>query len=96
LWVDKAGGANDLLDNAIGNAHFVFARCRRKVHGLTDAILELIKAQWSVIERAGEPESVFNERALTRRVSLVHASNLRDGHVRLIDDTQKIIWKIIE
>ena len=60
----EAGGADDLLDDPVGDAHLVAPRRRRQVHGLTDAVLELVPAQRAVVHRARQAEAVLDERAL--------------------------------
>ena len=39
---------------------------------------------------------MFDECSLTGGVSLIHGSDLRHGHVRLVDNGQKVFWKIVE
>ena len=39
---------------------------------------------------------MLGKRDLARAVAFVHAANLRNGDVRLVDDTQKIFWEVVD
>ena len=54
------------------------------------------KPQRPVVQRAGQPESVFHQRRLPRLVALIHPADLRDGRVALIHHEQKIVRKKIQ
>ena len=96
LRVDEAGGADDLLDDAVGDAHLVAPGRGREVDLLADAALELVPPQRPVVERARQPEAVLDERALARRVALVHRADLRHRDVRLVDDDQEVVGEVVE
>src|SRR5699024_1350918 len=90
LRVDESGGADDLLDESVGVAEFEAAGGGREVHGLADAFTELVELQRSVVHGAGQAESVLDERALARHIAFVHASDLRNGDMGLVDDEQEV------
>jgi hypothetical protein len=46
-----------------------------------------------VVERARQPEAVVDQRLLARAVALVHAADLRDGLVRLVDEADEVVGK---
>ena len=97
LRVHQAGGPNHLFDElAAGLAEFVGPRGSRQVHRLADPVGELLPRQRAVVARRRQPESVLDEVALTRHVALVHAADLRDGDVRLVDDEQEILREVVE
>ena len=44
----------------------------------------------------GQPEAVLDEVALAGHVALVHAADLRHGHVRLVDDQQEVLREVVD
>ena len=57
---------------------------------------ELVEAQRPVVDRERQPEAVRDERLLARAVALVHAADLRDGLVRLVDDDEEVAREVVE
>src|SRR2546425_7377840 len=51
------------------------------------------EAQRPVVERRGQAKAVFDQVFLARAVALVHATELRDGDVALVDDHQRVLRK---
>src|SRR5207244_11534567 len=49
-----------------------------------------------IVERRQEPEPVVDERLLARPVALVHAAELRNGLMRLVDEDREILGEVIE
>lgn len=96
LRVDEAGGADDLLDDAVGDAHLVAAGGRGEVDRLADALLELLPLERTVVHRRGQAEAVLDERALAGGVALVHRADLRHGHVRLVDHDEEVVGEVVE
>ena len=96
LGVEQARRANDLLHAVLAHAQLVVARRRAHVDELRDARLELVEAQGPVVERRRQAEPVLHERHLARTVAFVHAANLRDRDVALIDDAQHVLGEIID
>ena len=68
----------------------------RNVDHLVDAILELLKGQRTVVERAGQAEAVVDQRLLARAVAVIHAVQLRHGLVAFVDEHERIVRQIIE
>ena len=66
------------------------ARRRRHEHELRHLAEELVEAQRPVVERGRQPEAVLDERLLARAVALVHAADLRNGLVRLVDEDDEV------
>ena len=58
--------------------------------------LELLERQRPVVERRRQPEPEVDQDLLARPVVLVHADDLRDRHVRLVDDQQPVRREVVE
>ena len=57
---------------------------------------ELVELQRAVIQGAGQSEAVLYQRAFTGHVALVHATDLRDGHVGFVDDQKKVFREVVQ
>ncbi len=75
---------------------FVLTRCCGHEDHARHVLLELVELQGPVIVRAREPEPVIDQGFLARAVAVVHAVELRNHLVALIDDHQEVIREIIE
>ena len=60
-------------------------------HHLRHLLEELVEAQRPVVERGRQAEAEVDERLLARPVALVHAADLRDGLVRLVDEDHEVV-----
>src|SRR5918993_763310 len=97
LRVDQARRADDLLDElTAGTAQLVLPGRGREVHRLPDPVGELLPLQRPVVHRRRQPEPVLDERPLAAHVALVHAADLRDAHVRLVDDQEEVIREVVD
>ena len=97
LRVDQAGRPDHLLDHVAADPlQLVRARGGRQVDGLADPLAELVPGQRPVVDRAGQPEPVLDQRPLARHVALVHRPDLRHGLVRLVDDQQEVLGEVVE
>ena len=97
LRIEQAGGADDLLDHRAGRlGQLIRARRGGNVDDLVDAILEFFERERTVVERAGQAESEFDQRLFARTVAMIHALKLRDGLVAFVEEHQRIVRKIIE
>ena len=97
LRINQARRPNHLLDElAVGAADLVWPRCRGQIDRLPDPGREFLPGQRPVVQRTGQPEPVFDEGALPRRVTLVHAADLRDRDVRLVDHQQKVGGEVVD
>ena len=96
LRVNQAGRANNLLHITISLRQLILTRSRRKVNRLTDTLQELLPLQRAVIHRRRQTETVLHQGALTGHIALIHGTNLRDRHVRLVNNQQEIIREIIQ
>ena len=57
---------------------------------------ELVDAQRAVVERARQAEAVVDQHVLARLVALVHAADLRQRHVRLVDEAEEVVGEVVE
>src|SRR5262249_5768214 len=70
LWIDEAGGANDLLDEGTAGAgEFVRARRRRDVNDLIHAVLEFFEGERTIVERGWHAETVVDEDLFARAIA---------------------------
>ena len=97
LGVDQPGRPDDLLDDVVLDpGQLVGTRRRRQVDRLPGALEELLPLQRPVVHRAGQPEAVVDQRPLAGHVALVHRADLRDRHVRLVEDEQEVLGEVVE
>ena len=75
-----------------------FKPARRGAHidELVCRLHELAEIQRTVVQRAWQPESVFHQHALARAVPGIHAADLRNRGMRLVDDQQVILWQKVQ
>ena len=85
-----------LLDNeTFGLFKFIFCRGRTDEHLLTCDFLEFVELQRAVVCSRRETESIFYKDRLSRMVSSVHRSDLRQGDMALVDECDEVLWEII-
>ncbi len=95
--VDQPGRPDHLLDDlAAGHRDLVVAGRGRDEQPPVELLLPLVKPQRPVVERAGKPEPVLDQRALAAEVAGEHAPDLGHRHVRLVDDQQAVRRKEVE
>ena len=94
--IDDTGRADELLDDPLAPLQLVRTGRRAHVDRLVDAGLEFLECQRAVVERRRQPEAEVDEDLLARPVVLVHADDLRDRHVRLVDDQQPVRGEVVE
>src|SRR5438067_13829136 len=81
-------------DSAVLN--FEFGRRGTDVNNLVRQLHELIEVERSIIQGAGQPESILNKYRFARLIAFVHSADLRNGGVRFIHYEQKILREKIE
>ena len=96
LGVDNAGRADDLLDNPGRGTPLVLAGRRGHEHHLRRDRQELLERLGPVVDRAGQPEPVVDERLLPRPVALGHAADLGHGLMGLVDETNEVVGEVVE
>ena len=83
-------------DVALDLVELVVAGGGREVDGLADPVEELLPPQRPVVHRARQPEAVVDQVALAGHVALVHAADLRDRDVGLVDDEHEVLREVVE
>ena len=97
LRIDETRRTNDLLDDrAFRQPQLDLARRRGDVERARRQRQELVEHQRPVVERARQAEPVVDQRELARAVAVEHSADLRQRHVRLVHDDEKILREIIE
>ncbi len=95
--IDEARRTNDLLSHLSARfLQLVFARSCRNVDGLVQAAFPLFKVQRTVIERGRKAEPVIHKVHLSSAVASVHAPDLRNRDVTLVDDKKPILREVLE
>ena len=95
--IDQAGGADDLLgEDAAGLLHLPAAGRGRDGDGLRAHRVPLLEAQRAVVHAGGQAEAVFGERRLAAEVAAIHAADLADGDVALVDEHQGVVGEVFE
>src|SRR5208337_3639335 len=95
--IDEAGRANDLLDeDAAGLFELPVPRRRRDADRLWPHRLPFLEAQRPVVHAGGQAEAVFGQGRLAAVVAAVHAADLRDRHVALVDEHQRVVGQVFE
>ena len=95
--VQQAGGTNELFHHAAAALFaLIFTRRCRDVDRLAGAPLELMKAEGAVVQGGGQPKTVLDQGGLARAVAAIHAANLGDGDMALVNEDQVVVGKIVE
>ncbi len=96
VGIDDAGGPDELLHHALRALQLPGAGRGAHVHDLVEVGLELLERQRPVVQRGRQAEAEVDEDLLAGAVVLVHARDLRDGHVALVDDEQPVGREVVE
>ena len=96
LRVKQAGGPDDLFGDLAGAFALIVRGRGRDVDGLPDAAVELVERQRPVVIGRRQTEAEVDERLFSRPVAVVHRPHLRERHVALVDEQQKILWEIVQ
>ncbi len=96
LGIQKPRRPDDLLSPQKLMLRLISGRCGRNEQHLIDFTLKFIKTQRSVVQRRRQAEAVVHQRRLSGAIAVVHRSELRDGHMRLVYDHEKFIRKVVD
>ena len=59
-------------------------------------LFELRESERPIVKSTGQAEAVFYQHFFPGPIAVIHATDLRHGHVRLIHKQQIVVWKIVE
>ena len=97
LRIDEPGRSNQLFDEVFtGTLDFEISGRRRDADDVLHVALELFESQWPIVERARQAKPEIDQRFFPRPVSAVHAVQLRNRLVRLVDDEQEILGEVVD
>ena len=96
LGIDQPRGPDDLLDDLLGDLPLVGTGRGGDEDDLIDLAVELLPAQGSVVPGGREAEAILDQGVLARHVAGIHAVELRDRLVRLIDDDQEVVREVVQ
>src|SRR5208337_1107642 len=95
--VDEAGRTDDLLDEHAGRLlQLPVSRGRRDTDGLRPHGVPFLEAQRAVVHAGGQAEAVFGQRRLAPVVAAIHAADLRDRHMALVGENERVVGQIFE
>ena len=94
--VDDARRADELLRHAGRVTLLVRPGRRRDEDHLWHLREELVETERPVVERRRKPEPEVDQRLLARAIALVHAADLRDRLVRLVDEHDVVGREVVE
>ena len=95
--IDQPGRADHLFgEHAAGLLHLPRTRCRRDVGGLRAHRVPFVEPQRTVVDRAGQAETIFGQRQLAAVIAARHAVDLADRLVAFIDEQQRVFRQIFE
>ena len=95
--VDEAGRADDLFgEDAAGLFHLPVAGRGGDGDSLRPHGVPFLEAQRPVVHARRQAEAVFGKRRLAAEVAAIHAADLRDGDMALVDEDQRIVGNVFE
>ena len=71
-------------------------RRRADVDHFADSFLPLFESKRTIVERARESKAVRDQSLFSRPVAPVHGAELRHRDVRLVEDDEEVVGKIVE
>ena len=96
LRIEQTGRADDLLDHLTRARQLILGRCCGNIHNLVQTVVELVKIERAVVIRARQTEAVFDQTFLAGAVAVIHGAHLRERHMTLVHDKQKILGKVVD
>ena len=96
FWVNQTSGTDDLLHNLRAVLSLVTTRGCTGADQRPDAFFKFGKGERPIVARGRQAEAVLNKRLFAALISRIHACNLRDAHVRLVNNGEKVLAKVRE
>ena len=95
--IDQPGRADKLFDHrTLRFDQLVVGRRGAHIDHLIFERFEFVELQRSVVQRGRQPVAVIDQVVFTRTVPAEHPPYLRDRHVTLVDNQQKVFREIID
>src|SRR5712691_679824 len=91
--IDETRGSDHDLDRLLGSLVLVRTGGGGDVDHLLYLPFPFRKRQWAVVEGGGQPEAIVDQGDLARPVAAVHAADLRNPDVGLVDHDQGVLGK---
>ena len=95
IRIQQTGRAYDLFRAEQFMFLLILAGRRRDEHDLINSLLKFREVERTVIEGTRKAESVVDQCHLSASVTVIHGTDLRNCHMRLVHDNKEIIPKII-
>ena len=96
LGIEQARRAYQLLDDLPRLFEFVRSGRRRHADHLPHSRVKFLKPERTVVVRRRQTEPVIDKIDLARKVAVVHRPQLRQRHVALVDEQNKVLWEKVE
>ena len=93
--VNQAGGAHHLLHHIAGVGFFIVGWRGRDKHQLAHAFFKFVQLQGSVVQGAGQSETIFHKSGFTGAVAVVHAGKLAHEHMTFIQKHQCVFGQVV-
>jgi len=93
--VHQACGAYHLLHHLAAMLLLVLGRCGRHKNTLSHTLLKLFKLERSVVQSARQPKAIFHQRSFAGPVTVVHATELANHHVALVQKHNGVFGQIV-
>jgi len=95
--VDQPGGTDHLLgEDAVRLLDLPRAGRGGDADGLRAHGVPFLEPQRAVVHTRGQAEAVFSERRLAAEVAAVHAAELGNGDVALVDENERVVGHVFE
>ena len=96
LRVDQSSRPVDHLNTPLLVIRLVRTGGCRDEDGLVDAILKLFELQRTVIACRRQAEPVIDQMVFARHLAVEHRVQLRQRHVRLVNEQQVVVWEVVK
>ena len=96
LGVGDSRRAYELFYDVVGVLELIVAGRSGDEERVFQHRLELVPFQRPVVEAGGQAETVRDKYLLARAVAVVHAAHLRQRHVRLVYEKERILREEVE
>ena len=85
-----------MADRVGRDAKLKFARCGGDEDDAVDFVVEFVEFEGAVVEGGGEAKAVVDEVLLAGAVAVIHAADLGDGDVALVDKKQEVVGEVVD